>query len=91
MLRTDFRGKCIIVQFLVREEDGKVLQRRVRGGAEKRFEEGENPRLASREFQSGYHASAKSFICTHIDCGRAVSGLFAYTSQNRGVGGMRFF
>jgi hypothetical protein len=51
-------------------------------------EDGMGPRLA-RDERSRLRARsfAKSLISTHIEHGRAVSPLFAHTSQNRGEGG----
>src|ERR1700733_2439967 len=98
MLRTDFGEKCIIMHFLGWEKDEKSSQRRGRRDAEKRFEEDRRreKRQAARspaylKAWSRKSVSAKSFICTHIDQRITVSGLFAYTSQNRGGGGTSFF
>jgi hypothetical protein len=66
MFGRNFGEKCIMMQFLGMEKDGKLSQRRVRRAAEKKFE-GEQGREKMRDapgrLEGGPYAfSAKSFI-----------------------------
>ena len=73
MLRTEFGEKCIILHFLGMEKDRKTSQCRDAEPAEKRFEEDQSLRRASKNTTPAQIwvvpaklFSAKSFICITI-------------------------